>query len=92
MFISAVLPNMSLYKLNSLPRLPNELNVIIVRKGASNSHRVFRVRRAVVLCALQWLAKYSHQPKSLGNSTEDGDLSALHSVSLDSMEDDRDAA
>ena len=33
----------------SLPRLPSELDVIVVRKeGANNSHRDFRVRRAVV--------------------------------------------
>ena len=31
---------------NSLPRLPSELDVIIVRKeGASNTHRDFRVKR-----------------------------------------------
>ena len=41
---------------SSLPRLPSELDVVIVRKeGAANSHRDFRVRRAVVLRALQWL-------------------------------------
>ena len=41
---------------NSLPRLPSELDVIIVRKeGANQSHRDFRVRRSRVLSALQWL-------------------------------------
>ena len=40
----------------SLPRLPSELDVIVVRKqGANQSHRDFRVRRSVVLHALQWL-------------------------------------
>ena len=40
----------------SLPRLPSELDVIVVRKeGANQSHRDFRVRRAVVHRALQWL-------------------------------------
>ena len=39
----------------SLPRLPSELDVIVVRKeGANKSHRDFRVRRAVVHRALQW--------------------------------------
>ena len=33
----------------SLPRLPSELDVIVVRKeGANQSHRDFRVRRSVV--------------------------------------------
>ena len=81
---------------NSLPKLPSELDVIIVRKeGTSNSHRDFRVRRAVVLRALQWLVannKYYHNvrinPEALEILPEDGDLSGLHSVSLDSMEDD----
>ena len=34
----------------SLPRLPRELDVIVVRKeGANHTHHDFRVRRAVVL-------------------------------------------
>ena len=41
---------------NTLPRLPSELDVIVVRKeGAAESHHDFRVRRSVVLHALQWL-------------------------------------
>ena len=54
---------------NCFPRLPSELDVIIVRKeGANNSHRDFRVRRAAVLHALQWLVEqqvlpqHFHQP------------------------------
>ena len=40
---------------NTLPRLPSELDVIVVRKeGAAESHNDFRVRRSVVFCALQW--------------------------------------
>lgn len=40
----------------SLPRLPSEVDVIIVRKeGGANSHYDFHVRRPVVLSALQWL-------------------------------------
>ena len=39
---------------NSLPRLPTELDIIVVRKqGAADSHHDFRVRRSVVLAALQ---------------------------------------
>ena len=44
----------------SLPRLPSELDVIVVRKeGANQSHRDFRVRRAVVHRALQWLVTHN---------------------------------
>ena len=43
---------------SSLPRLPKELDIMIVRKEDSqNSHHDFRVRRLVVLDALQWLRK-----------------------------------
>jgi len=42
--------------INSLPRCPASLDVIIVRRnGAGQSHRDFRVRKSVVLTALQWL-------------------------------------
>ena len=38
---------------NTIPRLPSELDVIVVRKeGAAESHCDFRVRRSVVLRAL----------------------------------------
>ena len=81
---------------NSLPRLPSELDVIIVRKeGAADSHRDFRVRRAVVLRALQWLItnnKYYRNvlinPEALAMLPEDGDLSGLHSVTLNSTDED----
>ena len=40
---------------NELPRCPATLDVIIVRReGTDESHRDFRVRRAVVLRALRW--------------------------------------
>ena len=49
---------------NNLPRSPTDLDVIIVRReGAAESHKDFRVRRSVVLAALQWLVennKYYH--------------------------------
>ena len=111
MLISAVLPIMSRYEqyaysghvinlpqdvasfANSLPRLPSELDVIIVRKeGAANSHRV---RRAVVLRALQWLIVHNKyyrnvhiNPDALSMLPEDGDLSGLQSVTLDSADED----
>ena len=41
---------------NTLPQLPSELDVIVVRKEeATESRHDFLVRRSVVLCALQWL-------------------------------------
>lgn len=41
---------------NSLPRTPSSLDVLIVqREGAAASHKDFNVRRSVVLSALQWL-------------------------------------
>ena len=40
-----------------LPRLPSDLDIVVVRKeGADQSHRDFRVRRSVVHRALQWLS------------------------------------
>ena len=39
---------------NSLPQLPSELDSIVVRKeGVANAHHDFRVKRGVVLHALQ---------------------------------------
>ena len=41
---------------NSLPRLPSDLDIIVVRKEDSvHTHRDFLVRRLKVLTALQWL-------------------------------------
>ena len=39
----------------SLPRLPSELDVLVVRKDNEQSHRDFRVCRTVVHEALTWL-------------------------------------
>ena len=37
----------------SLPRLANELDILLVRKeGSDNTHRDFRVRRSVIIRAL----------------------------------------
>ena len=41
---------------NSLPRLPSDLDIVIVRKeNTVDTHRDFRVRRSKVVTALQWL-------------------------------------
>ena len=40
----------------ALPRAPGSSRVLLVRKqGRQNTHKDFRVRRAVVLAALTWL-------------------------------------
>ena len=81
---------------NSLPRLPSELDVIVVRKeGATNTHHDFHVRRGVVLQALQWLLANNRYYLSvrinldaLALLPEDGNLTGLHSATLDSTIDD----
>ena len=81
----------------SLPRLPSELDVIVVRKeGANQSHRDFRVRRAVVLRALQWLVIHNQYYHSVGVTidttaldqlSQDGNISQLVSVAEDTTTD-----
>ena len=81
---------------SSLPRLPSELDIIVVRKeGATQSHRDFRVRRSVVLRALQWLlvnnTYYRNiyiDPDALALLPEDGNLAGLRSMTVDSPPDD----
>ena len=81
----------------SLPRLPSQLDVIVVRKeGANQSHRDFRVRRAVVLRALQWLVTHNQYYHSLGVTIDttaldqlpqDGNMFQLVSVTEDTTTD-----
>ena len=81
---------------NSLPRLPSEFDVIVVRnEGAINTHSDFRVRRGVVRLALQWLLANNRyylnvriNLDALALLPEDGNLTGLHSVTLDSTIDD----
>ena len=50
----------------SLPRLPSNLNVLVIRKeGANNTHRDFQVRRQVVHRALQWLVTHNQFFRSM---------------------------
>ena len=75
----------------SLPQLPSELDVIVVRKeGATQSHRDFCVIRSIVLRALQWLLAnniyYRNiriDPDALALLPEDGDLTGLRSVTVE---------
>ena len=79
---------------NNLPRSSTSLDVIIVRKqGAAESHRDFRVRRSVVVNALQWLVlhnKYYDNVIINHDTVEqlpiDSDLTNLVAVTLDSDE------
>ena len=81
---------------SSLPRLPSELDVIVVRKqGAAESHHDFRVRRSVVLHALQWLLVnnvYYHNiainHEALALLPEDGDFTGLCSMAVECSDDD----
>ena len=68
---------------------------MVKKEGAANTHRDFRVRRGVVLHALQWLLaknKYYLNVRinldALTLLPEDGNLTGLHSVTLDSTIDD----
>ena len=79
---------------NSLPQLPSELDVIVVRKEDSNqSHHDFRVRRTIVEQALQWLisnniyyrADHIHiNQETLACLPQHECLSNIRSVPLDS--------
>ena len=70
---------------NNLPRSPSQLDVIIVRKeGATGSHKDFRVRRSVVLRALEWLIEHNIYYRNvtidhsvLAQLPTDGDLTNL---------------
>ena len=76
-----------------LPRLPANLDVLIVRReGANQTHHDFRVRRSVVLGALQWLVTHNQYYRSLGITIdpttldqlpEDGNVSDVLSVTDD---------
>ena len=74
----------------SLPRLPSELGVMIVRKkGSNNTHRDFRVRRMVVQRALQWLKRNKYyrtidiDVSILSQLPEDGDLTDKCGVEIE---------
>ena len=69
---------------------------MVRKKGATESHHDFRVRRSVVLHALQWLLtnniNYHNvriDPDALDLLPEDGDLTGLCSMTLESSDDDQ---
>ena len=80
---------------NSLPRSPSSLDVLIVRReGAAESHKDFKVRRSVILTALQWLVEnniyyrdVTIDETTLSQLPIDGDLtSTLSTVSISSTD------
>ena len=65
-----------------LPRLPSNLDVLVVRKeGANQTHSNFRVGRVVVQIALQWLVTHNQYYQALGITV---DITALEQL----LEDD----
>jgi hypothetical protein len=83
---------------NSLPRSPTNLDVMIVRKeGAIDSHKDFRVRRSVVLQALQWLVANNIYYKDvtinqsvLDQLPVDAELTNLPVMNISSLKDSED--
>ena len=76
----------------SLPRLPSELDVLVVRKEQEQSHRDFRVRRFVVQEALKWLLENNKYYRAnqvhldaqvLQQLPENGDITSLTSLQLE---------
>ena len=74
-----------------LPRLPSELDILVVRKENEQSHRDFRVRRAVVQEALEWLLQNNKYYRAnqvhlnedvLQQLPENGDITELTSLQL----------
>ena len=79
---------------DKLPRTPAELDVAVIRKeGAVGHHRDFRVRRSVVLHALEWLTmnnvyyrNVSIDHDVLALLPDDGHLSGLVTMAVESDE------
>ena len=79
----------------SLPRLPQEVDVLVVRKDNEQCHRDFRVRRSVVQDALTYLLennKYYHanhvhlNQEALQQLPEDGNLTDVRCLDLPDAE------
>jgi len=77
---------------HSLPRLPTELDILVVRKEQHQSHHDFRVRRTVVQEALEWLVENNKYYRAnqvhlneevLQQLPENGNISELTSLQLE---------
>lgn len=74
----------------TLPRLPNSLDIITIRReGSDGNHRDFRVRRGVIERALHWLCQNNIYYRNITIDTvalqqlpQDGNLTGLMSVTL----------
>ena len=74
-----------------LPRLPSELDILLVRKeGSDNTHCDFRVRKLVVLRAIQWLKQHNKfyrnveiSQDALDQLPDYGSLSSVREVVMD---------
>ena len=75
----------------SLPRVPTELDVLVVRKDNEHSHRDFHVRRSVVQDALTYLIEHNKyyrannirlNEKALQQLPDDGNLMNVRSLEL----------
>lgn len=73
----------------SLPRLPSDVQILVVRKEREQSHKDFRVRRSVVEEALTWLLANNIYYQNIGvildqdtlaSLPEDGDLTDLPTI------------
>ena len=67
---------------------------MVRKEGAAESHCDFRVRKSVVVCALQWLLTNNIYYRNVHIDAiavlpEDGDLTGLHSMTLESSDDDQ---
>ena len=79
---------------DKLPRTPADLDVVVIRKeGAVGHHRDFRVRRSVVLHALEWLTINNTYYRNVTIDHDvlallpiDGHLSGLVTMSVQSDE------
>ena len=77
---------------HSLPRLPSELDVLVIRKEKEQSHHDFRVRRAAVQEALEWLLQNNKYYQAnevhlnqdmLQRLPENSDISEIASLQLE---------
>lgn len=73
----------------SLPRLPSDVQILVVRKEREQSHKDFRVRRSVVEEALTWLLANNIYYQNIGvildqdtlaSLSGDGDLTDLPTI------------
>ena len=80
--------------IDSLPRHPTDLDIIVVRQQQSTqSHHDFRVRRSKILNALQWLISnniyfrnITINNDNLASLPQDDNITGIHTVTISSEE------